>query len=154
MHRNAPRKSIGYLIVASLVLCACSTRSDKVSAQYVSPVQYQSYTCNQVRMEMQRLGRRVNEVAGVQDSEATKDSVAMGIGLVVFWPALFFMIGQDKEQELSRLKGEFEALEQVAIQKECDVANELTEARRMVEARKSRQKNPDDKSGTKRRTLD
>jgi len=108
-------------------------------------MQYQSYSCNQIRMEMQRVGRRVNDVAGIQDSEATKDSVAMGVGLVLFWPALFFMIGQDKEQELSRLKGEFEALEQAAIQKECSVANELSEARRLQEARKSSGQDPDRK---------
>jgi hypothetical protein len=97
-------------------------------------------------MEMQRVGRRVNEVAGVQDSEATKDSVAMGVGLVLFWPALFFMIGKDQEQELSRLKGEFEALEQAAIQKNCNVAGELAEARRLQDERRTQQSSPQNRS--------
>lgn len=88
-------------------------------------------------MEMQRLSRRVNEIAGVQDSEATKDAVALGVGLVLFWPALFFMIGDDKEDELGRMKGEYEALEQAAIKKECNVADEIEEARRMREAREA-----------------
>ena len=153
-YKNLPERRIAYVLAASLILASCSTRSDNISAQYVSPMQYQSYSCDQIRMEMQRVGRRVNEVAGIQDAEATKDSVAMGVGLVVFWPALFFMVGQDKEQELSRLKGEFEALEQAAIQKECDVANELSQARRAREARETTQKDPDNQSGSGHPTQD
>lgn len=145
--RQSPVKTkIACLVVVALVVSGCSSRSDKISAQYVSPLQYQSYNCNQIRMEMQRLGRRVNEVAGVQDSEATKDSVAMGVGLVLFWPALFFMIGKDQEQELSRLKGEYEALEQAAIQKDCNVAGELAEARRMQDERQKKQNGPETRS--------
>ena len=91
-------------------------------------------------MEMMRISRRVNEVAGIQDDKAQKDAVALGVGLVLFWPALFFMPGKDKAEELARLKGEYEAIEQAAIQKECDVAKELEAARQMeaerVEARK------------------
>ena len=103
-------------------------------------------------MEMQRVGRRVNEVAGVQDAEATKDSVAMGIGLIVFWPALFFMIGKDQEQELSRLKGEFEALEQAAIQKDCNVANEIAEARRLQKTRHTMETDSDNKPNARQIT--
>jgi len=146
--KNPVKASIAHIVAASLLVSACSSRSDTISAQYVSPLQYQSYDCNQIRMEMQRVGRRVNEVAGVQDSEATKDSVAMGVGLVLFWPALFFMIGKDQEQELSRLKGEFEALEQAAIQKECNVANEISEARRLQENRKAGSRSSENKKST------
>lgn len=127
---------MGLCIVSQLGLVACSTGSDNISASYISPLQYQSYNCNQIREEMTRLSRRVNEVAGVQDSHANKDAWAMGVGLVLFWPALFFMIGKDKKEELSRLKGEFEALEQAAIQKECNVAKEIQKAREMDEKRR------------------
>jgi len=129
-------KSVRVALIAAMLLSACSTSADKVSATYVSPLQYQDYTCKQIRMEMQRVSRRVNEVAGVQDGQASKDAAALGIGLVLFWPALFFMIGKDKEEELGRLKGEYEALEQAAIQKECDVAKEIEAARQMEEERK------------------
>lgn len=154
LSKTATRRKVACLIAASFVISSCSSRSETISAQYVSPLQYQSYSCSQVRMEMQRVGRKVNEVAGVQDSEATKDSVAMGVGLIVFWPALFFMVGQDKEQELSRLKGEFEALEQTAIQKECDVANELAKARQLQNARKSKGRDTDDELGSGHPTQD
>ncbi|MEA3643102.1 MAG: hypothetical protein VBE63_24640 [Lamprobacter sp.] len=43
----------------------------------------------------------------------------MGVGLVLFWPALFFLAGDDQKEELSRLKGEYEALQQAAIRQDC-----------------------------------
>ena len=42
--------------------------------------------------------------------------------------------GGARKEELGRLKGETEALEQVAIEKECvDVLNEIEEARQVAE---------------------
>lgn len=119
------------LITAHLGLSACASKSENIKPVYVSPMQYHDYNCNQIRMEMSRLTRRVNEVAGVQDDQATDDAVALGVGLVLFWPALFFMIGDDQKEEIARLKGEFEALEQAAIQKECNIAEQIEDARRI-----------------------
>ncbi len=124
-------------MVSQLGLAACASKSDNISAAYVSPLQYQGYNCNQIRSELARVSRRVNEVAGVQDSQASKDSVALGVGMVLFWPALFFMIGKDKEEELARLKGEYEALEQAAIQKDCNIAQEIEKAREIEADRKA-----------------
>lgn len=143
------KKAICHFVAASLLLSSCATSSKNVSAQYVSPLQYQSYSCNQIRMELQRVGRRVNEVAGIQDKEAADDAVALGVGLVLFWPALFFMIGPDKEAELSRLKGEYEALEQAAIQKDCYFAAEMEAARRIEQERNS----PIDKTNCQQKAI-
>lgn len=134
-------------MVSQLGLVACASKSDNISAAYVSPLQYQGYNCNQIRSELARVSRRVNEVAGVQDSQASKDSVALGVGMVLFWPALFFMIGKDKEEELARLKGEYEALEQAAIQKDCDVAQEIEKAREMEADRKAAAKQQQKQQG-------
>lgn len=134
-------------MVSQLGLVACASKSDNISAAYVSPLQYQGYNCNQIRSELARVSRRVNEVAGVQDSQASKDSVALGVGMVLFWPALFFMIGKDKEEELARLKGEYEALEQAAIQKDCDVAQEIEKAREMAAERKAAAKQQQKQQG-------
>jgi hypothetical protein len=44
------------------------------------------------------------------------------VAIVVFWPALFFIGGDGQTAaELGRLKGEFEALERVAIEKKCSL---------------------------------
>ena len=112
------------------IITGCSKTAKNISPTYVSPLQYQHYSCDQIRQELLRVNRRVLEVSGQQDNAAGKDAVALGVGLVVFWPALFFMIGGDKKEELARLKGEYEAIESAAIEKECNVAAEIQEARK------------------------
>jgi hypothetical protein len=110
------------LVAAIPLLCGCASYSEKISATYVSPVIYESLSCKQIAEEAARVSRRASEVAGVQDSQATKDSVVTGVAIVVFWPAAFF-VGGDRASasELGRLKGEADALEQVSIKKNCGI---------------------------------
>jgi hypothetical protein len=130
--------------VSTAVLCffifGCSTSAKKVSASYVSPMQYQGYSCNQLRQEYIRVNGRVLEISGVQNAEAKKDAVAMGVGLVLFWPALFFLIGHDKSEELARLKGECDAIEGCAIEKNCALAAEIADARRQQQEQEEKLK--------------
>lgn len=121
------KKAITLAVAASL-LTSCASTSADVQGAYVTPLQYARYDCDQIREEVIRVSNRVHEVARIQDKKAKDDKWAMGVGLVIFWPALFFMIGSDRKEELSRLKGEYDALEQVAIQKRCTVADEMKAA--------------------------
>jgi hypothetical protein len=121
------------ILVLAFMLAGCADHSEKVQASYVSPLQYDDYSCSQIKAEIGRVGRRMNEVAGVQDKTASNDSAAMGVGLILFWPALFFIDNSDQHVELARLKGEFDALEQAAIKKDCTVAHEI-EAIRAADA--------------------
>ena len=122
-------------ISATILLGACAPQSSKIQPAYVSPLQYQDFSCKQIRAEIGRVGRKMSEVNGAQDKTASDDSVAMGVGLVLFWPALFFIDSSDQRAEVARMKGEFDALEQAAIQKNCSVAREIKEARAIEEAR-------------------
>ncbi len=115
--------------LAGLMFLGCATAPRKISASYVSPLQYSDLTCREIRGELLRVNRRLTEASGVQQGEATKDAVALGVGLILFWPAVFFMIGSDKEQEIAGLKGEYEALESAAIKNECEFVPELEAAR-------------------------
>lgn len=47
----------------------------------------------------------------------------MGIGLVLFWPALFMLEGGDGPEatEYARLRGEYEAISTVSVQKKCQL---------------------------------
>lgn len=111
------------VIVAVALLSACATSSNKIATQYVSPMQYKDYECEQLSAEMARVSRRVGELQGSIDKNATEDKVAMGVGLVLFWPALFFLDGDSPEAaEYARLKGEFEAMQQQATTKRCNIS--------------------------------
>jgi hypothetical protein len=113
------------IATSCILLASCATKPSNISAAYVSPLTYSAYDCDQIKMEILRVNSKVSEISGVQQSEASKDAVAMGVGLVVFWPALFFLMGDDKKHELSSLKGHYEALETSAIEKKCDYADQL-----------------------------
>lgn len=127
------RKLFLILVVA---LAGCAKNSTEIQSSYVSPLQYDDFSCSQIKSEIGRVGRKMNEVAGVQDKTASDDSVAMGVGLILFWPALFFIDSSDQHVELARLKGEFDALEQSAVRKDCAVAHEIQAIRQVDEARR------------------
>jgi hypothetical protein len=118
-------KKISSALVCVALLAACAARSDQVTAAYVSPVQYSTLDCDQLRTELTRVSARVNEVAGAQDRKHRNDQIATGVGIVLFWPALFFLMSDDNKAELSRLKGEYDALDANAVQKKCSIADEM-----------------------------
>lgn len=134
-------------VTAIALICAflaggCAKSPDDISGAYVSPLVYQSFTCDQIGEELARVVARASEVAGVQQGTAGDDAVAMGVGLVLFWPALFFISGSDRSAELARLKGEVEAIEKAAIRKDCDdVVSSIAEGREAGGERESRQDN-------------
>ncbi len=114
------KKKIAFGVAAAVLASSCATAPSNVTAQYVSPLQYQNYSCEQLGLESQRIGARVSEVTGQQQQKANNDALATGVGVVLFWPALFFLGGGgSKADELARLKGESDAIQQVAIQKNC-----------------------------------
>lgn len=111
----------------AVALGACARNAATIDAAYVSPLQYNSLTCEQIAEESTRVASHAAQVTGQQNKAATGDAVAMGVGLVVFWPALFFIGGKgDKSGELARLKGEMEALEQASIAKNCGIQFKAT----------------------------
>ncbi|MFD2248902.1 thiamine biosynthesis protein ThiC [Pseudochelatococcus lubricantis] len=103
-------------------LTACASKSSDIRASYVSPIQYQSYTCQQLAEEASRVSARASEVAGTQDSARSNDAAMTAVAVVIFWPALFALKG-DKQTaaELGRLKGELDAIEQASIRKNCNI---------------------------------
>lgn len=114
--------------VAFAALCAfgaltgCAKDASQVGPTYVSPVLYEGYTCQQLGEEAQRISSRATQSAGVQDQKATNDKVAMGVGLIIFWPALLFTKGNDENTaELARLRGQMEAVEDMSIKKKCGI---------------------------------
>jgi hypothetical protein len=92
---------------------ACATRPDKIAPAYTSSMTYSGLDCRTIRSETNAVVTRLNSLAGVQNKKATTDAVLTGVGLVLFWPALFFtsgVSGSDNEAEIASLKGQAEAL--------------------------------------------
>ncbi len=110
---------------------ACATLPDRVGPSHIasSEERYAHYDCGQIRQEMARVDVEARKAAGVQGRLAVQDFVVFGAAVTTFWPALFLLAGDDEEDELSHLKGKQIALERVAIEKRCPVAEELARAR-------------------------
>lgn len=123
MHRaKSLNLTLAGISIATGMLAGCASKPENISASYISPVQYDGYSCQQLRAEASRLSGRAAEVTGAQSSKASGDAVAMGVGLVLFWPSLFFIKGDGTTAtEVARLKGEMDAVEQASIAKKCGI---------------------------------
>ena len=104
------------------IVTGCATSPNEMTASYVSPLIYQSYDCQQLVMESDRVSRRVQSMHAKLDEKESDDSAKMAVGLILFWPALFFLDGdEDGAIEYKRLMGESEAIHQAAVAKKCDL---------------------------------
>jgi thiamine biosynthesis protein ThiC len=116
------RKKIAAMICLLPAVSACASKSSNIQASYVSPVQYQHYSCPQLVAEGQRVSGHAARIAGQQDENRTSDAVLTGVAVVLFWPALFALEGDGQTAaELARLKGEMDAIQQASIQKNCGI---------------------------------
>jgi hypothetical protein len=115
-----PRR--GVTIVTALMVAGCATKSAEITPAYVSPVMYQTYTCQQLAQEAQGVSARAAQVSGAQDQKRTNDQVATTVAVVIFWPAAFLVGGDGPAAaELANLKGQMVAIEQASIQKKCGI---------------------------------
>ena len=115
------KKAIAILSIF-VFLNACAKSSKDIVVTYVSPLQYADYACPQIKSEMIRVSSKVKALTGKIDTNNENDKIITGAGIILFWPALFFLGGtKEQEAEYARLKGEYEALDRVAVQKNCIV---------------------------------
>lgn len=110
-------------VLAAFVVSACASQPDEIHTAQVSDLQYQAYDCDQLRAEASRVSDRATDLHRQLKETADADAAQVGVGLILFWPALFLIEGGDgtEAQEYARLKGEKEAIERVSILRKCVV---------------------------------
>jgi len=109
-------------VTATALLTGCATSPKDIAPAYVSPVLYQNLSCQQLAAEAARVSAAAAAATGAQQQQASKDATMVGVSMILFWPAMFF-VGGDKGNaaEVARLKGEMQAIEQANIQKNCGI---------------------------------
>ena len=118
-------KSAYIALSAAIFVGGCASRATDIQASYVSPLMYQNLDCAQLQGEAQRVSERAMAAAGVQDKKAGQDAAVMAVGLVLFWPALFFTSGDGASAaEVARLKGEMQAIEDASTANSCGIVFE------------------------------
>ena len=126
------KKPLGLIGISfmAIAMSGCADKAASIQANYVSPLAYNSYDCESLEQEYARLVRKSQSMNKQQDDVASNDNVAMGVGLVLFWPALFFIDNDDMREQVAQLKGEVDAVEQAAVQKKCgSVSSAISKAR-------------------------
>jgi hypothetical protein len=132
------KRRTGFLRVLSVLLLlsflvGCTSSSAKHTPVYISVCEYQIYSCKQLNREMEHIRSRILDVTGSHKSSATRDAVAFGPGVVI-WPVLYFLVSDDKKEELTRLQGEYEALKRVSLAKKCDTDWNKIEVRKQQDS--------------------
>lgn len=110
-------------VSAAILVSACASQPDEIHTTQVSNLQYQTYDCEQLGAEAVRVSDRANDLRRSLKETADNDAAQVGVGLILFWPALFLVEGGDgaEANEYARLKGEKEAIERVSVIKKCAV---------------------------------
>ena len=125
------------LLVIVFLTSGCATQPSEISATYVSPIKYSKYDCDQIGMEMDYVSKRTVELYQSLNKKADNDTTQMAVGMILFWPTLFFLEGGDGPEatEYANLKGEFKALHQVAIEKKCEMVLALQSPEEIIAAK-------------------
>lgn len=120
-----------WMLLPAVVAAGCATRAVDIKPLPSSPAEFLTWDCARIDDERDLVQHRAADVAWAVDERVGNNIVALGMGLTVFWPAMFAMRPDGLEAaELARLKGRFEALDAAARDKACPApSNDLPAAR-------------------------
>lgn len=106
---------------AVILLSGCAVSSENSHVPYISPAQFQTYNCNELLAEIERIQTRVSQLTGKPDDKnPAKDKWVLGADLSLSWAALFALGGtKEQEAEYEQLKSEYDAIQQWAVIKQC-----------------------------------
>lgn len=103
------------LLLAPIVLSGCAAAPGGIPPSCVSPMNYQSWSCDQLAAEGHRLVSAITHASGRQENARTNDAV----GVLLIGLPIGSMSGQNIAPEIGRLKGEHHALYRTAFEKRC-----------------------------------
>jgi hypothetical protein len=132
-NEKPPLRAVSQVLIALLLSACGSTSSGNIIAQHVPPERYQGLTCWEIGAEGERVASRVAEISGDEHSAASGASWFVAQSVVVLWPTPWLANTEEGSTdwlattavgttELSKLRGEFEALEQASERKRCGLS--------------------------------
>jgi hypothetical protein len=110
------------LTIATITLAAlagCATAPDQIAASYVSPTAFAGMSCAALNVEAQRLNAKLASATGEQAQQADNDAAMTAVALILFWPAAFFIGGDDQAPAIAQMRGEAEAIRAAARARGC-----------------------------------
>ena len=115
-------RKLAITILSIFILTKCATHPSQIDGSYVSSMTFAEYECQELNLLMAGMKERSDYLYKSQSAKSRADKWKMGVGLVLFWPALFALEGGDglHASEYAKLKGEYEALQALSLQKGCN----------------------------------
>lgn len=108
-------------IATALVVCGCASSADEIAPAYIPSNEYADYSCNELSEEYSMIRSQVARMSDAQDDQASQDAFVTATGVVLFWPALFFIEGDGRQTELlAQAKGREERLRAMLRERNCD----------------------------------
>ena len=102
------------------MIAGCDSAPSAIPAASVADDAYKMMACEALEKERARVASTLHAVTGDQQSRASRDAFAAAAGATV--SPLFYVLltGETASaSEVSRLKGELQAIERVAREKKC-----------------------------------
>nr|WP_255553482.1 hypothetical protein [Maritimibacter sp. DP1N21-5] len=85
-------------------------------------------SCRQIETKAREVAAQTSAAAGVQDQNASRDAIATGVAVVLFWPAAFFVGGNDQAaSQLALYKGQMNARQIASESKNCGLVFKTVE---------------------------
>ena len=117
-----PARALAAVLSVALTIATtgCATRSADVAPVAASASEFITWDCSRIEDELDSVQQRAADLAYSVDERAGNNIIALGVGVMVFWPAMLAMRSNGLEAtELAKLKGRYEALREAAAGKKC-----------------------------------
>ena len=106
-----------------LIFTGCASKSVDIKPKKPSNEivkQFKGYTCNQIDRKLSFLEKKAKRLARVQNDDANSDRILASWGWLFYGVPYVFMNGNtETKKEFEIILGEKEALENIAIDKNC-----------------------------------
>ena len=117
------------LLFLLIFLFSCAKHPSNIQGIYHEPQQYSHNTCEELVTMITKIEEDLKPLVEKQNEQAHKDSVSVGMGVLIFPPIMFLAIGDSKEDEIAELQGQRTAMEDVLIMKECPEGINIKQSR-------------------------
>lgn len=102
------------------MLMACAQSPETIQAADVNRSAYQAYSCQSLRAELYSTEAKLGQLEAAQRAERNKDVAWITGGALLFLPAMAVAAtGEDHAPQISRMKGERDAMRSSMIERGC-----------------------------------
>lgn len=113
------RRVIFAFVLLAFVLAGCAAKPEKIKPAYVSVNAYRGWSCTELVLEQHRLAEALTDACRTQRKARDHDTA----GLILLCLPVGSMCGDNRSQEIARLKGEWDALHAAAAETGCQLSN-------------------------------